>query len=100
MKLNMLFELKDLNGKPILDADQKPQILRKFLVEVLGVLFENERNLDGNERYKRGKLAFQLQTEDKPEISIEDVALLKQLIGRGYPPHIVYVLWNILENKD
>jgi hypothetical protein len=62
----------------------------------LGTKFQDEPNLSGDESYKRGDLAQELS---KPDIKLkaEDIALIKKLIAKLYPPTVVFQAWRELD---
>jgi hypothetical protein len=99
MKLNVTQPVKDLNNNDIVDENKNTVPVRKFLVDSLNAYFDDERNLEGSERYKRGKLAYHIQNNDEVEITAEETALLKKLIGKGYLSHTVFYIWNMLEGS-
>lgn len=100
MKLDFSQILRDLDGKELVEKpESRPIILRVLAVNALMATFEDERNLSGEEKVKRYDIAFLVHnSKDEPvEMSIEDVALIKRLIGRSYGPLLVGQAWKMLE---
>ena len=54
----------------------------------------------GEEKLKRYKLAMLIYDNDAPELSIEDLAKIKELVGKAYVPLIVGQVWSMLEKED
>lgn len=59
--------------------------------------FPDEQNLAGEEKSKRGALAQSLVGVTEVKLKVEDLALIKKLIGKAYGPLIVFQAWNMLE---
>ena len=93
MRIDMEKELTTLDGKVI-------GKMKQFCVESLLAVFEDERNLMGQEKLNRFILAKKIyEGEGEIEIPIEDISLLKKLVGKGYGALIVGQAWEILEGK-
>lgn len=58
--------------------------------------YEDEKNLSGDEKFKRAELA-QTITAGDVKLKVEDVALVKKLIGKMYGPVVVYQAWRELD---
>lgn len=107
-------------SQPILDQDGKPTCREapprdektgKFLdcpadqAATLGwyarnalyAAFPDEQNLPGDDKAKRGALAQSLVGVAEVKLKVEDLALIKKVIGKAYGPLIVYQAWNMLE---
>jgi len=62
--------------------------------------FEDERSLSGEEKVKRFVLATRIESNSNDmDFKVEDVAKIKQLIGKGYGPLVVGQAWEMLEGK-
>lgn len=59
--------------------------------------FPDEQNLPGDDKSKRGALAQSLVGATEVKLKVEDLALIKKLIGKAYGPLIVYQAWAMLE---
>jgi hypothetical protein len=54
--------------------------------------------LDGKEKYRRGALASKIYGCKEPiALDLEDVKLVKDLIGKIYGPRIVKEAWDLLD---
>ena len=100
MQIDVTQELKTLSGAPIpVDETREPFTLRAVCVNVLLGQAADERGITGEEKFKRYELARKIYNEDKPELSVEDLALLKKLIGAGYAPLVVGQAWQMIDPK-
>lgn len=92
-------ELK--NGEDVLT-------LRWCAVQALMALYDDERNLPGDEKLKRYTLALKIQKDTGPETalckevdySLEELAKVKSLIGRHFSASVVGPCWLMLEHKE
>lgn len=96
---------EDPKGPPLNDCampqdcekEKPPLLLGKVARRALLATYPDEPNLSGEEKYKRGKLADRLWLNGKETLSVEDVALLKKLISKGYGPLIVTRALDLLD---
>lgn len=96
----------DLDGKPFCQdmvgkdgecAPDKAWTLARLARAALNAQFPDEQNLSVEEKYKRGKLAQSLTGTGDMKLKSEDVALLKKMIGRAFPPSMMTAAWDLLE---
>lgn len=100
IKLNQV--IKNLEGDPIKNADNKKDDLtmRNVCVNALLANYSDERDIDGNEKAKRYELAMKIHLEKKEiELEIDDVKLIKDLIGKMHFPLVVGQAYRILDPK-
>jgi hypothetical protein len=94
MKINFTAELKTLGGEPL----QPPTTLKEVAVNILLTLLDDERNLPGEEKAKRSLLATRIYANpENIDLTVEELALIKKLIGKAYTPLIVGQAWQMLE---
>lgn len=74
--------------------------LKRAAVNALQAMFEDERNLDGAEKLKRWQLAMKVHAGGEVELTIDDLALIKRLVGKLYGPAVVGPVWSALEAKS
>lgn len=75
--------------------------LGQICIEALGALYSDERELSGNEKYMRGKLAAKIGRYTTPiNLSSEEIALVKKLVGKMHSSIVVAAAWDLLENED
>ncbi len=54
--------------------------------------------LSGEEKVRRAALAQRIYTSKEPlALKVEDVALIKKLVGKAYAPLVVMRAWSILD---
>lgn len=96
MQRDFSVPFKTFAGQPIVQ-DGEPLTLQRVAVNALLSQAEDEANLSGEEKFKRYKLASRIHAEPAVEVSAEEVALLKRLIGKLYLPIIVGPAFEALE---
>jgi hypothetical protein len=91
--------LNDLDGNPI-DAAGKPATLAGVAITALLATYKGEENLSGEEKLSRFNIAMKIKnaTDVACELTVEDVALVKKLIGKAYGPLVVGQAWKALES--
>jgi len=95
MKINFNQAIKNIKGEVVKDLT-----LKSVSVEALLATFEDERSLSGEEKVKRFVLATRIESNSNDmDFKVEDVAKIKQLIGKGYGPLVVGQAWEMLEGK-
>jgi hypothetical protein len=101
MKLDCSAEMKTLDGKSIVkDADDKSILtFRDVIVNALLSSTEQEKNITGEEKFKRYALAKRAYDLEVFEITTEEAVLIKKLVSLIYAPLIVGQAWNIIEGK-
>ena len=58
----------------------------------------DDKSLNGEQKMKRWLLAKKIHEKPKdPDISIEDIALIKTLIGNNQPPAVSGPAWQLLD---
>lgn len=98
MKIHTQYVLKDLHGDPIKDKGKDTTLETVLTTSLLsqGV----QENPDGNEKYKRFKLANRIIAGGVVELSAEDVVLLKKVVGQTYMALAVGRVFDILEGVE
>ena len=86
---------------PKSEKDKQPFTLKFACYEALGAFFQDEQNLSGEEKFKRGDLYLKIKSSPDPvDLTAEEVALLKKLIAKLYDPILVSQIWRRLEGKE
>lgn len=98
MKINFSRVLTDLNGVTINDGAQDVT-LKTVALQALLAAYADETQLSGQEKFARYKIADRIN-DGGEEFSVEEVALLKQLVGKAYLPLVVGRAWELLEKQD
>lgn len=100
MKVNFHQVLRNLEGNPLEDEKLQEVTLGKVAITALMNMHEDERALSGEEKLKRYDLAsaiYALEDGAPFEITVEMVALLKNLINKTYGVAVVGPAWRMLE---
>lgn len=94
MLVNITAEILDLNGA---SADP-PLLLRTVLTEALLSPLRGDEGLVGGDKARHFRLAMRIAAADTSiDLIAEEVALLKDRIGRGYPALVVGRAWDLLD---
>lgn len=111
MKINFDRELKNIRGETLFNerliagsdgANEKivdVMRLKDPCVEALLAYFADEAGLTGEEKLKRWTLAKTIAAGGEIDLPVEEIALLKRVIAKAYPPLISGQVWEILEGK-
>jgi len=107
MKINLNQKLRTLSGKEIkVITDQgngKTTEENVFLFDVIinSVLgnYADEKDLRGVEKIKRYILSQKVyrKRNEAVDLTTDEVALIKELVGKNYPALVVGQVWQILE---
>lgn len=79
--------------------DEKPLTLQRVSINALMTPMEDEKNLSGEEKFARYKLASRINASSIVEVTAEEIAMLKKLIGNVYAPIIVGPAFEALETE-
>ena len=101
MKINFSVPLKALSGEDIKDRDGAVFTLGDAAVNALDAISDDDRKLEGKEKYLRGHLASRIYGTKEPiALDVDELKLVKDLIGRAYGPRIVKEAWDLLEGTE
>ena len=79
-----------------LPQDAEAVLISSLIYDALNVSEQGDSN--GTEKYKRGKLAEKVMSETAGDYSIEEIALIKDVVGKYLPSISVTFIWDYLEN--
>lgn len=83
---------------PLIDDDGKPMDLKTIAVRSLLIVYPDEPNIKAEEKDDRGRLARKIRTSKEPVgLTVEEIALVKQLIGKAFGAKVVTVSWELLD---
>jgi len=89
--------ITDLAGQPLKEGETIATV-RSVTVNALQALFADEQNLAGGEKVHRALLAQRIYDAKEPlALKVEDVALIKKLVGKAYGPLVVMRAWAVLD---
>ncbi len=100
MKINMAQVFYDIYGKELTElenGEEKETTLGKVVCASLLNAYAGEENLSGDEKAKRYKLAVSIVDQDEVDLSIDEVKLIKDLVGKSPFPTIVGQAFEMLE---
>lgn len=97
MKLDFNVKLKSLNDDNLKDDKGKEVTLGSVCVEALLLNYSEEGPISGEEKKSRWDLASKISKVEPTEMVIEEVALIKKLIGRAYGAAVVGPAYTLLE---
>lgn len=112
MKINVTQKLLGLDGKemPIIlqacpmcgrpSEGQGFRTVRNVCTAALAEDYQDEQRgggVTGDEKFKRFCLATKIHTNDEPELTVEEVALLKKMVAKRWPPKVMGPTWTILD---
>ena len=85
MQIDFKRDLSDFSGNTLKEKDT-PINLAVVAVNALMGVYPDEQNLEGTEKVRRYLLAQRIHGADGSlDIPVEDVALIKKLVGKGFP---------------
>jgi len=97
MKIKLSQKLVDIQGTVLKEGDTEIT-LGKLACNALLTAYQGEENLAGDEKARRYKLALEIVKSDELDLPVEDVALIKQLIGKNPMPLVVGQAFEMLES--
>lgn len=99
MRKNFDVPILDLDGKEIKVGDVI-QTLGHVSLSALLATFEDERALTGKQKADRMQLALKINSNMKEvDLTIEQLNLVKELIGKGFGPLVVGRAYELLEKE-
>ena len=96
MKIDFSAAIKDLDGGAVKDGE-KDATLGRVACTALLASYADEQNLAAEDKVKRFRLAEIAARGGEQEMKVEDVALIKTLIGKAFAPLIVGRAYDIIE---
>ena len=97
MRINLNYELRNLDGVVLLDQDKKSLTLRAIFIQAL-LDPEQSRSLSGEEKLERHDFAVEIKsTKSHYDFNDNNVKKLKDLVGKIFTPLIVGQVWPILD---
>lgn len=92
MNIDFSTTIRDLDGNQIQDIT-----LGAMATNALMGGYEDERQLSGEDKLKRLKLAERIHGASVVDLSVEDVALVKRLIAKAYMTLPSARAWELLD---
>jgi hypothetical protein len=99
MIVNLSAVLKDLDGKPLPPQDGKALKVGDACVFALVAVTQND-TADGGEKFKRWEIARKINGLLEVDLSVEEIAKCKELVGKTWSTVVVGAVWTALEGKE
>lgn len=87
-------EKLSLFGEPLTNQD-KPYTLKTACINALGGLYEDERQLEGEEKLKRFKLSLKIDADG--QLTPDEIVLLKKCVGKMYAANMMGLIWSKID---
>lgn len=97
MKIQWNTVLKDLEGKELKADGDKELTLARVAINALSQLTQADQAMTGEEKFKLGLLAHKIHSEPEAEFEAEEIAKVKERIGKLYAPFAVFQAYNLLK---
>lgn len=101
MKINFGTELISYDGRPIEDLDESGKSVRLHLGTICAralVMVGKDEELTGQQKFDRTKVALKIHdNRDGVDLTVEEVAMIKDVTGRVFNPAVVFAIWTLLE---
>jgi len=97
--------ITDQDGVQIMDCagvgcSGPPLTLGIVSLRALTAQFDDDKNLSGEDKFKRGELALRVYKGGVIDLTAEDIATIKKLVAKGYGPLIVVKAWMMLDPQS
>lgn len=98
-RVDWSLKLKDPKGAFIQDENKQPVTLGEFVCMILYSLQESDAKMNGEEKYKIYKLGKKISDNPKSEFSVEELAIIKEHVGRKATTFLVGEIYDIIESS-
>jgi hypothetical protein len=90
--------LVGVDGKPLMGADGKSSMtLSDAAVLALETVLDEDRTATGAEKFRFDELARKIYRAKNVVLPVEELALIKQRIGKVFGPAVVGPVWRLLD---
>ena len=93
-------EIKGLDGKPVMNGDAKPSVamtLGDVAVVALETSLDEDKSVTGAVKFERDELARKVYKKSSVVLTAEQLASIKERIGKVYSAMIVGAAWRLLD---
>jgi hypothetical protein len=100
VEINVTKPMVQIDGSAFKDKDGKPVsiTLRSVVTNSLLGVYSDEPALSGEDKTARWLLALRIQHEVNPDLTAEEVALIKKLVAKNYPTGVAGQAWIALDS--
>src|SRR5208282_870450 len=98
-KIDFTQEIKGLDGKPVMNGDAKPSMpmtLGDVAVVALEASLDEDKGVTGAMKFERDELARKVYKKSSVVLTAEQLATIKERIGKVYSAMIVGAAWRLL----
>lgn len=103
--INFQTTLTDMDGNDLLDewamrsnGGVKTELtLGRASANALCATYNDEADIPPTEKYHRAEIAMNVREEAQATLGVEDIALIKRMIGKFYGPIVVYRAFSLLD---
>lgn len=96
MAVDLKAPIKQVDGKAFDLVEGKPVTLGSIAKVALLSTYPDDQQTSGEQKFKRWQLAAKIEAGDG-NLSIEEIKLLKDLIGKSFGAPVVGPAWQILD---
>jgi len=102
MKIDFDSVFKTMEGKdiPKVEGKEEPFTLKDVCLSALMANFDDEKNLTGKDKIERYAIACKIRTGGECDLVVEDITLLKNLVGKLFGVLVVGQAYPMLEGKE
>jgi len=90
-------EIRVVDGVAKNEDTSESMLLRTPCINALMGVYEDEKNLSGEDKVKRYDMAIKIQSMSKVDFTPEDLSLIRKLVAKAYSPLIVGQVWKLLD---
>lgn len=98
MTINWMQEITDFEDKPINVEDNVQLTLGRAAIIALTVQTQADQEMSGEDRFKLGRIASKIA--DNKDLAVDELATVKERIGKFYVPTVVYKTWNMIDPNN
>jgi hypothetical protein len=99
MKIKIDEAIKTLEGKPIKEGKEAITV-KDILLQACTAHLQEDAQMQGTEKFKLYNLAQKINGQKKDiELTVEEVSLLKDRVGKAFNVLVVGQVWTALENN-
>lgn len=96
MKINLNVPMLDMRGNPVIDANRSPLTLQNVCSDALGNYAD--QGMTGTHKLQNFALGMKIAAaESEIELTVEELATIKDVVGKSYSPLVVGRLDELIE---
>ena len=97
MIINFSETITTINGEDVKDPEtEKSVTIASAAVEALLANY-NDEQISGEDKLKRWNLAQKVNGGGDVDLTVEELALIKEVVGKGFGANVVGPVWTALE---